>query len=98
MKESKFQSDLIKELKETFPGCVVLKNDPDYLQGIPDILVLYNDRWAALECKKDPRAPHQPNQEYYVDMMNDMSYARFINPVNKKDILNELQQTFRSRG
>ena len=97
MKESKFQKELIDDLKKEFPGCIILKNDPNYIQGIPDLLILYKDRWAALECKKEEKAHHQPNQEYYVSVMNKMSYARFIYPGNKEEILNELQRTFRVR-
>lgn len=96
MRESNFQSKLIKELKELFPGCIVLKNDATYKQGIPDLLVLYNDKWATLECKKSPNAERQPNQDYYVDKMNDMSFSRFIYPENKEEVLYELQQAFES--
>lgn len=95
-KESAFQSKLIKELKAIFPGCMVLKNDPTYIQGFPDLLVLYNDRWAALEVKRTETASHRPNQEYYVDKLGRMSYAAFICPENKEDILNELESALRS--
>lgn len=91
MRESQFQSKLIKELKERFPGCIVLKNDAGYCQGIPDLLILHNDNWAALECKKTAEAKHQPNQDYYVGKMNEMSFASFICPENKKEVLNELE-------
>lgn len=97
MKESKFQSKLIRELKIEFPGCIVLKNNPDYIQGIPDLLILYKDHWAALECKKHKDAHHQPNQDYYISKMDGMSFARFIYPENKEEILDELQRTFRIR-
>ena len=53
MLENKFQANLIKELKERFPGCIVMKNDPTYIQGIPDLLVLHKDKWASLECKAE---------------------------------------------
>ncbi|MCD8089299.1 MAG: hypothetical protein LUD81_01495 [Clostridiales bacterium] len=96
MTESKFQVGLIKELKNRFRGCMVLKNDSDYIQGIPDLLVLYNDKWASLECKKSAKAKRQPNQEYYVGLMNEMSFSKFICPENKEEILNELEQTFKS--
>lgn len=94
MRENKFQSNLIKELKERFPGCVVLKNDAGYLQGIPDLVIFKDDKWAMLECKREAKAHRQPNQEYYVEKMNEMSFARFIDPSNKEEVLNELQQTF----
>ena len=90
--ERDFQAKLIKELKVMFKGCIIVKNDPNYIQGIPDLLILYNDRWAALEVKKSATAHHQPNQEYYVDVMDQMSFAAFIYPENKEEILYELQQ------
>ena len=96
MKESEFQSNLIKDLKKRFDGCVVLKNDPEYKQGVPDLLVLYGGKWAALECKKSESAAKRPNQEYYVDLMNRMSFSRFIFPENKEEVLNELQRSFES--
>lgn len=97
-KESSFQAALIRELKEIFPGCVVLKNDSAYIQGIPDILVLYKDKWAALECKRSANASHQPNQDYYVTHLNEMSFASFIFPENKETVLHELQQAFELTG
>lgn len=97
MLENKFQSDLIKELKEMFPGCVVLKNDPNYIQGFPDLTVLYFDKWAVLECKKSENEPYQPNQSYYVDKLDNMSFSRFIYPENKEEVLYELRQAFKSR-
>ena len=95
-KESKFQSNLIKELKKIFPGCMVLKNDASYDQGIPDLLVLYRDRWAMLECKRSSTASHRPNQDYYIEKLGNMSFASFISPENKEEVLDELQQAFQS--
>lgn len=94
--EREFQSKLIKELNNRFEGCIVMKLDSSYIQGIPDLLVLYEDKWATLECKKNASAAKQPNQEYYVGRMNDMSFSRFICPENKEEVLNELQQAFKS--
>ena len=96
MLESKFQADLIKDIKNMFPGCVVMKNDSSYIQGIPDLLVLYNDRWASLECKKSESARKQPNQEYYVEKLDSMSFSRFIFPENKEEVLRELQSAFQT--
>ncbi len=98
MKESEFQAKLIKKLKARFPGCIVMKNDPTYIQGIPDILMLYKNRWFALECKRSRSSSHQPNQEFYVNQMNSMSFARFIFPENEEEVLNEIQSTLRSSG
>ena len=92
--ESGFQDNLKKEIEEMFPGCMVFKMDQ--IQGIPDLLVLHNDKWASLECKKNARASKRPNQEHYVELMNGMSFSRFIYPENKEEVLNELQQAFKS--
>lgn len=97
MLESKFQSGLIRELQLIFPGCIVVKNDCNYIQGFPDLTVLYKNKWAVLECKRETDAKVRPNQKYYVDILNKMSFARFICPENKEEVLHELQQTFRSR-
>ena len=97
MKENRFQAKLIKELKDLFPGCIVLKNDPNYIQGIPDLSVFYKDKWAWLETKKSHGASHQSNQDYYVSYGDSMSFARFICPENKEEVLNELQQAFQPR-
>lgn len=94
--ENKFQSELIKEIKQRFPGCIVMKNDSAYIQGIPDLLILYKNKWASLECKKEANAKKQPNQQYYVDKMDEMSFSKFIYPENKEVVLNELQRSFES--
>ena len=92
--ERDFQSDLKKEIEKRFDGCIVTKLDSSLIQGIPDLLILYKDRWATLECKKSGKASKRPNQEYYVKKMDEMSFSRFISPENKEEVLRELQQAF----
>ena len=94
--ENKYQAELVKKLKKEFPGCIITKLDSAHTQGIPDLLVLYKDKWATLEVKKSSRATHQPNQDYYVERMNTMSFSRFIFPENEKEVFDELHQTFES--
>ena len=96
MKESKFQAELKKELKKMFPGCIVTKLDSGDIQGIPDLLILWKNKWATLENKRSASASKRPNQEYYVNKMNEMSFSRFIYPENKKEVLDELRRTFES--
>ena len=96
--ENKFQRDLIKDLKKQYPGCIILKNDPNYIQGVPDLTIFYENKWATLECKKSRDAKHQPNQDIYVEQMNNMSFSRFIYPENKEEVLHELQQTLKPSG
>jgi hypothetical protein len=98
MRENKFQAGLIDRIKEMFPGCIVLKNDSGYLQGFPDLTVLYQDHWAVLECKRSSEESHQPNQDYYVSKTDTMSFGRFIFPENEEEVLRDLQQAFQSRG
>ncbi len=97
MKENKFQSELIKEIKNRFKGCMVLKLDPNYIQGIPDLIILYGKHWATLECKRCENASVRPNQKYYVEKMNKMSFSRFIYPKNKEVVLNAIQRAFKVR-
>lgn len=92
--ESGFQDRLIAELKELFEGCMIFKMDQ--FQGLPDLLILYGKKWASLECKRGANAKKRPNQKYYVDLMNKMSFSRFICPENKEEVLRELQSAFRS--
>lgn len=94
MVERDFQAKLIKEIKDIFDGCIVMKNDSSYIQGIPDLLVLYKNRWASLEVKKNARASRQPNQEYYVERMNNMSFSRFVCPENKDEVMHDLHLYF----
>ena len=92
--ERDFQPKLIKEIKEILPGCILMKNDSSYIQGIPDLLILYKNKWATIEVKKSANAPKRPNQEYYVDKMDEMSFSRFIYPENKDQVLDELYLHF----
>lgn len=97
MRESQFQKHVIDRLEREFPGCKVIKTDPRYLQGFPDLLVLYyDDRWAALEVKVSAAAHHQPNQDNYVYELNDMGYAAFVSPENEEEVFHDLERTFRS--
>lgn len=94
MKEATYQKDLIKKLKLLFPGCLILKNDPKQIQGIPDLTIFYKDKWAMLEVKATSISKFRPNQHYYLEKLKTMSFAALINPDNEKDILDALQRSF----
>lgn len=96
--ERNYQGKLIKKLKQMFPGCIILKNDPNYIQGFPDLTFICGKFWAVLETKRSPKARKQPNQPYYVDLLNSMSFSRFICPENEKEVLDDLQKALRARG
>lgn len=93
--ESKFQKELMTEIQNLYPGCVILKNDPNYIQGFPDWTIFYKNKWAVLEAKRNKNAKRQPNQDYYVDRLNNMSFSRFVYPENKDEVLRELEQVFK---
>ena len=96
--ESKFQKELIDEVKERYPGCVALKNDSGYIQGFPDWTILYKDKWAVLEVKKERGAHKQPNQEYYVNKLNEMGgFSRFVFPENEDEVLDDLDTLFKRK-
>lgn len=96
MAENRYQAQLIKKLEQMFPGCLILKNDSSYRQGILDLLVLWKDRWASLEVKDSEKSRVRPNQEYYIDRLDKMSFAAKIYPENEREILSALQQAFKS--
>jgi hypothetical protein len=92
--EAQYQSKLIRKLRRRFPGCEVLKNDAQYRQGIPDLILLYGDQWAMLEVKESPTAAERPNQRWYIQQFSDMSFAAFIYPENEEEVLLALQEAF----
>lgn len=92
--ERDFQPAIIELIRERLPGCIILKNDANYLQGVPDLLILYGPKYAMLETKRVPKSSRRPNQEYYVEMFNDWSFAAFINQINYHDILRAMFEFF----
>jgi len=94
--ESNFQARLIQEIKQTYRGCIVLKGNSATKQGVPDLIIFFEDAWATLECKRSANEVHQPNQDYYVDLMNKMSFSAFVFPENKEQVLDDLYNFFMS--
>ena len=94
MRESKYQKQLMDEIRNRYPGCMILKNDSGYIQGIPDWTILYKKKWAVIEAKSEKKATHQPNQDHYVDELNKMSYSTFAYPENHERVLQELTKVF----
>jgi hypothetical protein len=95
MTENKYQAKIIKKLEVMFPGCLILKTEPGYRQGIPDLIILWESYWASLEVKPSATASSQPNQDYYIEALNEMSFAAYIYPENEKEVLYALQQAFK---
>ena len=98
MTENKYQAKIIKLLEDMFPGCLVVKLDTSYRQGLPDLLILWEKFWAVLEVKPTKDSLSQPNQEYYIEQLNEMSFAAYIYPENEVEVLSALQQAFKSPG
>lgn len=93
-RENQFQAYLIKQIERRLPGAVVLKNDPNYIQGIPDLIVLFGQKWAMLECKRGQEETHQPNQDYYINLFSNMGFSSFIFPENENLVLDEMTYYF----
>lgn len=94
--ESAFKSKLRKELEQMFPGCVILKNDAEFQNGVPDMLILWRHKWAMLETKKKKPSPSdfEPNQEWWIEKFHGMSFAACIYPENKEEVISALQSAF----
>lgn len=95
-RERDYQADLIKEIYRRFPGCLVLKNDERYIQGIPDLTILFGARWAVLEVKRSANEPFRPNQEWYLEQLNEMGFASVIYPTIESEVLHAVQRAFES--
>lgn len=48
-----------------------------------------------LEVKKSDTEPFQPNQQYYIELTNGMSFAAVIYPSNEEEVLRALQLTLK---
>lgn len=94
MRESTYQNSLINKIVQLLPGAACFKQDATLYQGIPDLLILCGSRWAMLEVKVSESAPEQPNQRYWVDHYNEMSFAAIIYPENEEEVLRGLQLAF----
>ena len=95
MTENKYQAKIIKKLKLMFPDCIIMKTDSSYQQGFPDLILLWKNYWASLEVKPSKSAITQPNQDYYIKRLDDMSFAAYIYPENEEEVLRALQQAFK---
>lgn len=97
-RENDFQRQVVRELRELLPGCLVLKNDSSYIQGIPDLSVLSGECWAFIEIKRSADEPYRPNQEYYLEKAKNESMSWTLYPENKKEVFDEIQRSFAARG
>ena len=95
MTENRYQAKLIKKLEDLFPGCVIMKADSSYRQGMPDLIILWEKYWASLEVKAYGSASTRPNQDHYIHQLNEMSFAAYIYPENEEEVLSALQQAFK---
>lgn len=90
MLESKYQAGLIKRIEVLLPGCLITMNDANHTQGLPDLIVLFRNRWAFLEVKASEKSKERPNQRYYIEEWSRQSFASFIYPENEEAVMREL--------
>lgn len=94
--ESTFQKEVLRpELDRRFPGCLIIKGNSAVRQGVPDWIVLWGPRWGFLEAKRSRSATLQTNQEYYVELLDEMSFAAFIDPSNYMEVLDQMERAFK---
>lgn len=96
MTEREYQTKIMKKLEQMFPECIVLRTDGSHRQGIPDLFILWGAYWASLEVKLSASSSIQPNQDYYIEKLDEMSFAAYIYPENEEEVLGALQQAFKS--
>lgn len=94
MVESEFQKRLKRRLRSEFPDCVIMKQDATQIQGIPDLIILYKDKYAVLEVKKSKTASHRPNQDFYISKFGQYVYASFCYPENVEEVITGLKGWF----
>jgi hypothetical protein len=94
--ERKYQAKLKKTIMRRFPGSFIMKNDSSLTPGIPDLTVLWNGMWAMLEVKAYETAPHEPNQDWYIELFQTMSFGAFIYPENETAVLDALETKFQN--
>lgn len=98
--ERDFQAKFIKKVRRMFPGCWVLKNDSGYQQGVPDWAIFYGNKWAMLEIKRErptKESDWEPNQEWFIEEFDRMSFAACVYPENEQEVLDDLQRAFTPR-
>jgi len=100
VKENEYQMHLVSQIYELLPGqpltdIIVYINDPNYIQGIPDLSVFYRPtaKWAWLEVKLSEKSKEQPNQRFYIDHWGQTIFAAFIYPENEREVLLALQRS-----
>ncbi len=98
--EREYQMELIPRIYDRLPGeplrdTIVIINDPNYIQGIPDLSVFHRNNWAMLEVKMSEKSPTQPNQAWYVSHWGQYIFTAFIYPENEAEVLYAMEQAFR---
>lgn len=90
--EAEYQAALIKRLYRILPDPTIEKFD--IRQGYPDLLILCESWWGVLEVKPYAGADLQPNQDFYVQQFNTMSFGSFIWPEIEEEVIRGLQRSF----
>ena len=66
-KETKFRSELYKEIREKFPGTEVVPNDPSLVQGF--LMQLYIFQMVSICCWKENELSTPPNNRTKIIML-----------------------------
>ena len=96
-RETKFKKMFKKKLKRLYPECIIVEADPTYFWSVPDVYFFLGSFWAALEFKRTEGSSRRPNQEYWVEVLDKMSFARFVYPGVEEEVLSELEAAIQNR-
>lgn len=100
-REREYQPGLIKRIENLFKvkfQVEVYVRKIDIQQGWPDLLILAPGFWALLEVKKEEPTSaddFEPNQEWWIEEFDSMSFSACIYPENEQEVLHALKEAFR---
>lgn len=89
-KESDFQRDFIKGLKDLGFKCIRVKASGNVNKSYPDYAIFYRFFWGWLEFKKFKDAEVQPGQKEKVEWANENSFGAFVYPENSQAMIDRL--------
>lgn len=93
MAEARFQSKVVKWLRQKGCFVLVISAVPGIPDGMTDVLALIpGGGWAALEIKASKTAKMRPLQAPTIKKLNDMYFARKVYPENWDEVQAELSQ------
>lgn len=90
--ESNLQSKIRQYLKDKGCYVLVIRPQPGIPDGCTDILFMLEGFWGGIEVKDHPKAKYQPLQKETLEIFNEWSWAKRVDPTNWKEVKEELER------